>query len=109
MTDIQEFSNDSEDERAAEEEERKTLAASDSLIGLANSTPHRLKVKTYSEYVREVETKGEEILRLPCSGQNLSHIYKELIVGVAHCYATSLLKYSIGWRPQKDSIEKRSD
>ena len=54
MSDIQEFSNDSEDKRAAEEEEGKTLAASDSWIGLANSTPHRLKVKTYSEYVREV-------------------------------------------------------
>ena len=60
MSDIHEFSNDSEDERAAEEEEGKTLAASDSWIGLANSTPHRLKVKTYSEYVREVETKGED-------------------------------------------------
>ena len=58
MSDIQEFSNDSEDERAAGEEEGKTLAASDSWIGLANSTPHRLKVKTYSEYVRELETKG---------------------------------------------------
>ena len=55
MTDIQEFSNDSEDERG---EEGKALAASDSWIGLANSTPHRLKVKTYSECVREVETKG---------------------------------------------------
>ena len=28
---------------------------------------------------------------------------------LAHRYATFLLKYSIGWRPQKDSIEKRSD
>ena len=82
MSDIQEFSNDSEDERAAEEEEGKTLAASDSWIGLANSTPHRLKVKTYSEYVREVETKGEKILELPCSGHNLSLIYKQLLAWV---------------------------
>ena len=29
--------------------------------------------------------------------------------GLAHRYATFLLKYSIGWRPKKDSIEKRSD
>ena len=57
MTDIQEFSNDSEDEWG---EEGKALAASDSWIGLANSTPHRLKVKTYSEYVKEMETKGED-------------------------------------------------
>ena len=28
---------------------------------------------------------------------------------VAHRYAIFLLKYSIGWRPQKDSIEKSSD
>ena len=28
---------------------------------------------------------------------------------LAHRYAIFLLKYSIGWRPQKDSIEKRSD
>ena len=82
MSDIHEFSNDSEDERAAEDEEGKTLAASDSWIGLANSTPHRLKVKTYSEYVREVETMGEEILELPCSGHNLSLIYKHLLAGV---------------------------
>ena len=88
MSDIQEFSNDSEDERAAEEEEGKTLAASDSWIGLANSTPHRLKVKTYSEYVREVETKGEERFGLPCSGHNLSHILirKDLMVGVLDFY-----------------------
>ena len=82
MSDTQEFSNDSEDEQAAKEEEGKTLAASDSWIGLANSTPHRLKVKTYSEYVREVETKGEEILKLPYNGHNLSHIYKQLTVGL---------------------------
>ena len=81
MTDIQEFSNDSEDERAAEDEEGKTLAASDSWIGLANSTPHRLKVKTYSEYVRELETKGEERLGLACTWRNLSLIYKQLTVG----------------------------
>ena len=89
MSDIQDFSNDSEDERAAEEEEGKTLAASDSWIGLANSTPHRLKVKTYSEYVREVETKGEEErFGLPCSGHNLSHILirKHLMVGVLDFY-----------------------
>ena len=62
MSDIHEFSNDSEDERAAEDEEGKTLAASDSWIGLANSTPHRLKVKTYSEYVRDAEASPISIL-----------------------------------------------
>ena len=81
MSDIHEFSNDSEDERAAEDEEGKTLAASDSWIGLANSTPHQLKVKTYSEYVRELETKGEERLGLTCTWCNLSLIYKQLTVG----------------------------
>ena len=81
MSDIHEFSNDSEDKRAAEDEEGKTLAASDSWIGLANSTPHRLKVKTYSEYVRELETKGEERLGLTCTWCNLSLIYKQLTVG----------------------------
>ena len=62
MSDIHEFSNDSEDKRAAEDEEGKTLAASDSWIGLANSTPHRLKVKTYSEYVRDAEASPISIL-----------------------------------------------
>ena len=97
MCDIQEFSNDSEEELAAEEKEGKTLAASDSWIGLANCTPHRLKVKTfffsatvktYSEYVREVETKGEERFGLPCSGHHLGHILirKQLMVGVLDFY-----------------------
>ena len=85
MSDIQEFSNDSEDERAAEEEEGKTLAASDSWIGLANSTPHRLKVKTYSEYVREVETKGEDCHIAGTTGLTIS-----LPQYVHHCLILSL-------------------
>ena len=91
MSDIHEFSNDSEDERAAEDEEGKTLAASDSWIGLANSTPHQLKVKTYSEYVRELETKGEERLGLTCTWCNLSLIYKQLTVGVSIGFLIRLL------------------
>ena len=33
----------------------------------------------------------------------------KLYPGLAHRYAIFLLKYSIGWRPKKDSIEKRPD
>ena len=91
MSDIHEFSNDSEDERAAEDEEGKTLAASDSWIGLANSTPHRLKVKTYSEYVRELETKGEERLRPACTWGNFNLLYKQLTVGVSIGFLIRLL------------------
>ena len=41
--------------------------------------------------------------------QEMLQITKLMAPGVAHRYAIFLLKYSIGWRPKKDSIEKRPD
>ena len=58
------FDNDSEDERAAKEEETTTLAARDSWIGVANSTSHPLKVAAFTEYVREMQTGGNDAILL---------------------------------------------
>ena len=63
-SELYEFANDSEDERAAKEEEKTTLAAQDSWIGLANSTKHQLKVATFTEYVREQQTGGKDAILL---------------------------------------------
>ena len=52
MSEQYEYPNDSEDERAANEEEENKLAARDTWIGLANSTTHHLKVEAFNEYVR---------------------------------------------------------
>ena len=59
-----EFCNDSEDEGAAKEEEKTSLAAQDSWIGLANSTKHQLKVATFTEYVKETQTGGKDAILL---------------------------------------------
>ena len=58
MSELFEFPNDSEDERAADKEE--TLAARDTWIGIANSTTHHLKVATFNEYVREKQSGGKD-------------------------------------------------
>ena len=47
--------------------------------------------------------------RRALAGQEMLQITKLMAPGVAHRYAIFLLKYSIGWRPKKDSIEKRPD
>ena len=60
-----EFPNDSEDERAATEEEKTTLAARDTWIGLANSTTHHLKVATFNE--NESGGKDKILLKSDCA------------------------------------------
>ena len=45
----------------------------------------------------------------PPSTWKKSNKFKYIRPIVAHRYAIFLLKYSIGWRPKKDSIEKRPD
>ena len=64
MSEPFEFPNDSEDERAANEEEENKLAARDTWIGLANSTTHHLKVATFNEYVREKQSGGKDAFLL---------------------------------------------
>ena len=56
MSDRYEFPNDPEDEKAANKEEAETLSARSSWIGVANSTQHSLKVKTFFKHA---ETGGE--------------------------------------------------
>ena len=56
MSDRYEFPNDPEDAKAANKEETETLSARSSWIGVANSTQHGLKVKTYFKHA---ETQGE--------------------------------------------------
>ena len=56
MSDRYEFPNDPEDEKAANKEETETLSSRSSWIGVANSTQHGLKVKTFFKHA---ETEGE--------------------------------------------------
>ena len=59
MADQYLFDNeDSEDERA-DAEEKDTLAARDTWVGIANSTQDQFKVETFLERVREKSVGGE--------------------------------------------------
>ena len=59
MADHYLFDNeDSEDERA-DAEEKKTLAARDTWVGVANSTQDQFKVETFLERLREKSSGGE--------------------------------------------------
>ena len=59
MADQYLFDNeDSEDERA-DAEEKDTLAARDTWVGIANSTQDQFKVETFLERVREKTVGGE--------------------------------------------------
>ena len=58
MSDIYEFPNDPEEQEEAKKEEAETLGLTSSWIGIANSTKHPLKVKTFVDYARVAETAG---------------------------------------------------
>ena len=59
MADHYIFDNEDSDDERADAEEKNTLAARDTWVGVANSTQDQFKVETFLERVREKSPGGE--------------------------------------------------